>query len=83
MNADANLRRLAAQRHGGQRLQRVEPSLDGTNSVVLVCLGVAEVGEDSVAKILSDVALVPLDGRGADALVLGVDVPKLLGVERL
>jgi hypothetical protein len=59
------------------------PACTATNGVVLVCLGVAEVGEDSVAEVLSDVTLVPLDGRGTNALVLGVDVPKLLRVERL
>jgi hypothetical protein len=61
----------------------VEPRGDCVHGVVSLRVRVPEVGEDTVAVVLGDVAVEALDHPGARRVILGDEIGKVLGVELL
>jgi hypothetical protein len=67
----------------GERALDLQAGAHGALGVVLVGAGKAEVGDDAVALVLGDVAVVAGDLLAADPLVGGEEVGEILGVELL
>ena len=65
------------------RLDDLEPSPQRPLGIVLVSLRPAEIGHQTVAQILRDMALVALDDRPAGALIRLHEASQVLGIELL
>ena len=57
------------------------PARAARSGIVVVRLGPAEIGHHAVAKVLGDMAAEALDCLRRRAMVLGDDLPPLLGIE--
>ena len=81
-DSNPNLQRRALRcdelRH---RVDQREPGLHGALSVMLVCLGVAEIDQHTVAHILGNEPAILLDQCCAAAVIGADDGPQVLGIE--
>src|SRR5215475_5215527 len=81
-DADAHLQRNAS---GGlkplHRLDEGEPSANSALRIMLVSLGIAEIGQYTVAHASGDEPAIALDQFGATAVVIGDDRSKVLQIE--
>jgi hypothetical protein len=62
-------------------LDEGETGADGPLGVVLVCMGIAEIREHTVAHVLGDEAAIPLDRYCAAAMIGADDSPQVLWIE--
>ena len=83
VDADADLRALAQPRQAVLALQQLDAGLHGPHRVVLMRGGIAEIGQDAVAQVLGDVAVVAAHDVGAVLLVFGVELVQILRVHAL
>jgi hypothetical protein len=73
-----------ARRDGRELWHCLDQSKSGANralGIMLVRLGIAEIGQDAVAHILCHETAVALDQCGAAAMIGAHDPPQVLGVE--
>ena len=63
------------------RLDEGKPGPHGALGIILVGLGIAEIGEHSVAHVLGNESTVALDQHRAAALIVTNDSPQVLGIE--
>ncbi|MGA7489125.1 MAG: hypothetical protein WBW74_19555 [Xanthobacteraceae bacterium] len=83
-NADTHLQRRAGRgcELGDCRDER-EPGLHGALGIILVGVGIAEIGEHAVAHVLGDEPAVALDQRRAAAMIGADDPSHVLRIEPL
>jgi hypothetical protein len=62
-------------------IENTEPSTDGSVGIVFMCLGITEIHQQPVTKILSNVPIKTSDDLSTDPLVCLNDFPEVLRVE--
>src|SRR5262244_2902594 len=73
--------RTGMRREHRNRLDKIEPRANGALGVVLMRLGIAEIGEYAVAHVFCDETTIALDQFRAAAVISADDAPQVFGVE--
>jgi hypothetical protein len=66
---------------GSYRLDDAQPSADSSLRIVFMCLGIAKVHEEPIAKELGDMAIIALDNVGTHPLILAHHLTPVFRVE--